>query len=757
MLVCPLCRLTLSDTETACPRDGNEGVEATLPDVPAVVRARFNIVQPYARGASGDLFLADDQQTGRRGVLKLLRLPENVTPAEKARLKRELVKQGTLSNPALATPMATGDAGGIPWLFREWIEGVSLRVKLARAGALTVPEALSIAAQVAAALDELHRSGLLHRDIKPGHIILNPQPTGLPRVAVIDAGIAARIETSSVFDVTGTPEYVSPEQAKGKLVSFRSDLYSLGCVIFEMLTGTTPFDGTPAEQLEAHADRAAPTPQVSIPTGVTTLLSQLLAKEPRERPFSAQQVRRALEPFLPEDANSKRDATQTFEKMTEKRRAPVAGSGTLRPPKTKTKLGMPSRPPPPPPKATKKPTADGTEELSALDLEEAEEIASAPKGRRAKTLLGLASPKPAAGGTEELSALDLEEAEEVLAGASAKSKVRIAPPSSVSVPSPAKKPSRPAPSSKPEESPPEETEPAASAQPDPSASESVAPEPVASAAASPSAAVSSPAVSAFAATAPGVSGTAPPVAAAPAAGPASSAPASSAPAAGPAASAPAASGPATPAPVAAATSTAQEPEAPAEGKSATQTGGFETAASKMAPPWEQTRFGDAGPESPATSEDPSAPVPVVTSEASPEVDEGLDYDDLAETKAVDRGYDTPIPTPVPARLPSDEVPTGAYAPAGPSTRPAAAVAPSRRSSKGPLWLLLVAALAGMCAVSSVLGGVILYLTLGDDEEPVAVAAPVSPSPSAWPAGSGGVQPTAPAPQPPPPPRPSPSR
>ncbi len=222
MLVCPLCRLTLSDTETACPRDGHEGVDARQADVPAVVRARFAIVQAYGQGASGDLYLADDQQTGRRGVLKLLRLPPNVTPAEKARLKRELVKQATLSNPALAVPLATGDANGVPWVFREWVEGVSLRVKLARGGALALPEALSIAAQIASALDELHRSGLLHRDVKPGHVILNPQPTGLPKVSVIDAGIAARIETSSVFDVTGTPEYVSPEQAKGKLVSYRS-------------------------------------------------------------------------------------------------------------------------------------------------------------------------------------------------------------------------------------------------------------------------------------------------------------------------------------------------------------------------------------------------------------------------------------------------------------------------------------------------------------------------------------------------------
>src|SRR5690606_36067086 len=134
------------------------------------------------------------------------------------------------------------------------------------------------------------------------------------------------------------------------------------------------FQGTTAELLAAHVDKPAPTPKVALPAGVSTLLAQLLAKDPRERPFSAQQVRRALEPFLPEDASSVREATQTFEKMGELRRAPAAGSGTLRPPEKSTIHGMPaqvppppratSKPPPPPPAA--KPKADGTEELSAL-------------------------------------------------------------------------------------------------------------------------------------------------------------------------------------------------------------------------------------------------------------------------------------------------------------------------------------------------------------------------------------------------------
>lgn len=437
MLVCPFCRLVLGDDETTCPRDGQAGTEARTAQLPESLAQRFTIVSPYAQGGTGDLFLADDTQTGQRGILKVLRLPKKVTPAERSRLKRELAKQATLSPSVLAVPFATGEVDGTPWLFREWHEGVSLRLRVQRSGPLELPEALAIAAQIGLAMDELHRSGLLHRDLKSAHVILMPRPSGLPRVAVIDAGMASRIDLGTVFDISGTPEYLSPEQAKGKLVSFRSDLYALGCVLFEMLTGAPPFVGDPVELLDAHANQPAPTPSVSIPTGVATLLAQLLAKEPRERPFSAQQVRRALEPFLPEESGAQRESTQTYEKEDGPHRPPSGGIGTLRPQQprqvtstSRTMLGMPAQtlaagvtpksvPPPPPsaalrkgasvpppPPKTAKHGADSTEELSPVDLAQAEEILP-PTG----LIPGVSGAPPRPDGTEELVGADLESAD----------------------------------------------------------------------------------------------------------------------------------------------------------------------------------------------------------------------------------------------------------------------------------------------------------------------------------------------------------
>jgi serine/threonine-protein kinase len=427
MLVCPLCRVALDPTETTCPRDGREGEEQKFDSVDGELAERFTIVQPYARGATGTLYLADEKLTGRRGILKVLHNESGVSVTERQRLKRELVKQATLGDANMALPLVTGESDGRTWLFREWVEGVSLRVHLSRGGKLAPPEALAIAAQLASGLDELHRAGLLHRDLSPNHVILQPQPSGIPKVIVIDAGIAARVDTGAAFDIAGTPGYISPEQATGKLVSFRSDLYALGALLFEMLEGRPLFAADDdAALLAAHAEKELPTLPTNVPSGVQQLITQLLAKDPRERPFSAQQSKRVIEPFLPE-SKGHRDPTVSFSPQdTDAAVQPTgaAGSGTLRPPQKKMTImgmpaapGQPSKPPPPPPQqaarlsqpvaskpppppgangkkrvssvpppppgqAARKKGADSTEELDALDLEpiDAPVIAVAPDG-----------------------------------------------------------------------------------------------------------------------------------------------------------------------------------------------------------------------------------------------------------------------------------------------------------------------------------------------------------------------------------------
>jgi serine/threonine-protein kinase len=254
---------------------------------------------PYAVGYASTLYDVDDIETGRRGVLKLLPRVARSLVAERQRMRRELLKQATLTSPHLTSPIAVGEHDGCLWVFRPFVEGVSLRALLHTRGALEPAQALSIAAQVTQGLDTLHRSGLLHRDLKPEHVILSHDAEGRSCAVLIDAGVSRHVKPTAGGLLCGTPGYVAPEHLLGKLVSFRSDLYALGCVLYEMLSGSGPFVRDD-EQATLAAQLAGETPTLSDDhrPALIALLRSLLSKDPHDRPFSAQKVRRALDPFL---------------------------------------------------------------------------------------------------------------------------------------------------------------------------------------------------------------------------------------------------------------------------------------------------------------------------------------------------------------------------------------------------------------------------------------------------------------------------
>lgn len=394
-LVCPLCRTALPTVHDVCPRDGRVGVEASWLPVPPTLSQRFRVLEPFAHGDTGSLYLADEPETGRRGLLKLLAPALKEQPSERQRLRRELVKQATLQRSQLIVPLASGESEGTTWLFREWLDGISLEVRLSRGGALQQTEALAVAAQVATALDELHRSGLLHRDVKPGHIFLQPTAHGIPRAFLLDAGVAAAIALPSGGNPQGSAGYLAPEQLLGGLVSFRSDLYSLGCVLYRMLTGQPAFPGETLDETLALQRRAEVPPiPATLPHGIGALLQSLLSKDPQERPFSAQKLRRTLDPFLPDGALMEKQPTSTFETVPQPRPSTAPQpSGTLRPPPppsarpspptsqagapSTTGAGEPARAAPPTPPATKA-AQERTQQLD-IDQLELEEIAPPPK------------------------------------------------------------------------------------------------------------------------------------------------------------------------------------------------------------------------------------------------------------------------------------------------------------------------------------------------------------------------------------------
>jgi len=343
-------------------------VEASLPNVLA---QRFQVSDRIATGQAGTTYRVTEIATQRVGALKVIDAARGWTAAERGRLGRELEKLATLKHPYLAEVYATGVADELPWIFRVEVEGESLRAKIeqSRQSGQPYAGALHAIAQLSAALDEVHRAGLLQRDLSPEHVIVRSDGT----VGLIDTGVAVRIASASVFEIAGKPAYVSPEHATGKLVSFRSDLYALGCMLFEMLTGAPPFVGTADQVLEAHRSKPAPALEGQ-PQPVTALVAQLLQKDPRDRPFSAQQVRRTLEPLT--------GALSVPQSKPQ-------GGGTL--------LGLAA--------VSAAPRADATEHLNALDVAK---MALAPVPPQPK-------PPPRADGTEQLSALDLARAEALVA------------------------------------------------------------------------------------------------------------------------------------------------------------------------------------------------------------------------------------------------------------------------------------------------------------------------------------------------------
>ncbi len=308
--------------------------------LPSLLLERFTELEPFADGDTGPSWLATDASSGRRGLLKLVHPRLVAIAAERQRIKRELSRQLTLAHPHLAVPLASGEAEGTVWFFRELVEGKPLRQRLDEEGALPATEALVVAAQLSTALGTLHAAGLLHRDLAPHHVILRPDASGLPHAVLVDASLAAPIEGAPP-EAVGTPDYVAPELLGGRLGSFRSDLYALGVVFFEMATGSLPFEGEgPEERMHARTRGEPRDVGDVLPEAARELIGRLLARSPKSRPFSAQDVRKVLEPLLPEGYRLPEPA------------------GRTKPRRQRTLLGMPAVtgtvPPAPPTMMTRK-------------------------------------------------------------------------------------------------------------------------------------------------------------------------------------------------------------------------------------------------------------------------------------------------------------------------------------------------------------------------------------------------------------------
>jgi beta-lactam-binding protein with PASTA domain len=275
-----------------------------------LVGGRYEEGEPLGRGGMADVRRGLDNRLGRAVAIKRLRVDLASDATFQARFRREAQSAASLNHPTIVSVYDTGeepDPNGsgvtIPYIVMELVTGKTLR-DLIREGRKIMPErALEITSGVLEALDYSHRAGIVHRDIKPGNVMLTPQG----QVKVMDFGIARAVaDTSSTMTQTaaviGTAQYLSPEQARGETVDARSDLYSTGCLLYELLTGRPPFVGESPVSVAYQHVREQPLPPSSfdpdIPPEVDAVVLKALAKSREERYQSASEMRQDIHRVL---------------------------------------------------------------------------------------------------------------------------------------------------------------------------------------------------------------------------------------------------------------------------------------------------------------------------------------------------------------------------------------------------------------------------------------------------------------------------
>jgi serine/threonine protein kinase len=268
--------------------------EATL------VGGRYRLGQVIGRGGMAEVLHGTDVRLGRDVAVKVLREDLARDPSFQSRFRREAQSAASLDAPSVVAVYDTGeDERGVPWIVMEYVDGRTLREVLTTEGRLLPQRALEVTADVCSALEVAHAAGMVHRDIKPGNVML----TSRGEVKVMDFGIAraaagnesTMTQTASVI---GTAAYLSPEQARGEHVDARSDLYSTGCLLYELITGAPPFVGDSPVAVAYQHVREDPVPpsdyDPSLPVDVDAVVLKAMAKNPANRYQSADEMREDL-------------------------------------------------------------------------------------------------------------------------------------------------------------------------------------------------------------------------------------------------------------------------------------------------------------------------------------------------------------------------------------------------------------------------------------------------------------------------------
>jgi hypothetical protein len=307
---------------------------------------RYLIEAEIGRGAMGVVYRAYDPQIGRQVAIKTISLTGQEFADEqeyRARFLREVRAAGRLSHPGVVTIFDAGQDPETqePYLVMEYVTGEPLSKVLTRQRKLNMPSALQYAQEIAEALDYAHNQGVVHRDIKPANILITED--GHAKIA--DFGVAwLRHEITQVGEVVGSPAYMAPEQMSGKQGDARSDLFSLGVVLYSMITGFRPFQGNSAKTVVFKVMNIEPVPVTSFQTEVSpeldAIVSRAIAKNPEDRYPSGAALARAIQKFR--ETGSGPTDTASFMTSSLHAEAPQAGKKNLHAAKPYMRYSLPA-------------------------------------------------------------------------------------------------------------------------------------------------------------------------------------------------------------------------------------------------------------------------------------------------------------------------------------------------------------------------------------------------------------------------------
>ena len=303
---------------------------------------RYRLVRRIAIGGMGEVWVANDRALGREVAVKLLREEYAGNEDFLERLRTEARNSAALSHPNIAQMYDYGEQNQSGYLVMELVMGEPMADLLEREPVLTPSKLLPILAQTARALHAAHQAGVVHRDVKPGNILLEPR--GIVKITDFGVSLAAnQIPMTATGMVMGTAQYLSPEQAIGQAATGASDVYALGIVAYESVAGNRPFTGsTPVDIAVAHVNEKVPPLPAHVHPSLASLIYAMLAKDPKARPMPASALAQTLDDLVETIARDPWGATARSGGASRRsRRTQPARHGAAPPPSSPTPLEIP--------------------------------------------------------------------------------------------------------------------------------------------------------------------------------------------------------------------------------------------------------------------------------------------------------------------------------------------------------------------------------------------------------------------------------